>query len=158
MLYPAGHVATTPYYNPDTPPGIALVSDVPAYTAANPHAFPIVSNHATSSFTILSLNTDSTIWNTDLEFLTLGNDATPFHATRFDWLCLPCLTCLLLPVMGLPQRPFMFWSGNVLSLPLHFTDILRRRTGWSNLFPFCQPGCIHFRRPLFISCAYMLFQ
>jgi len=37
-------VPTAEYYNPDTPPGIALVSDVTAYTAANPHAFPITLN------------------------------------------------------------------------------------------------------------------
>jgi hypothetical protein len=150
VVPPAGPVATTPYYNPDTPPGVVIVSDVPAYTAANPHAFPIVSNHkrCISSFTILSLNTDSTIWNTDVEFLTLDNDLMPFHAaTRFDWPCLPCLTCLLLPVTGSPQRPFYVCRGDNATRPRSVPSLHGFFTPprWP-IQSFARPGCIQFRR------------
>lgn len=41
-----GEVDTTPYYNPDSPPGVVLVSDVQAYSAVNPNAFPVVSEES----------------------------------------------------------------------------------------------------------------
>ena len=59
-----GSVKTTPYYNPDSPPGVALVSDVPAYTAENPDAFPIV-RHIYNS-TSRSPNSNSFIFETQI--------------------------------------------------------------------------------------------
>lgn len=38
-----GAISTTPFYNPCSNQGVALVSDAIAYTFDNPDAFPIVS-------------------------------------------------------------------------------------------------------------------